>query len=141
MLEAALVILPLFALAFAMVDIPLGIFVQNVLRNAVREGARFAITQQTGAGGQDAAIKAVVQSNAMGFLSNAGYISISYLNGQTLAASSGVGSNAQGNICIVSVTNYPFLWVAPVWRGSSLTFNASSSDVMEAPPNGVLPGR
>lgn len=141
MLEAALVILPLFALAFAMVDIPLGIFVQNVLRNAVREGARFAITQQTGTGGQDAAIKAVVQNNAMGFLSNATYISISYLNGQTLAAATGVGSNAQGNICTITVANYPWVSVAPIWRSGSLTFNAASSDVMEAPPNGVLPGR
>ena len=141
MLEAALIILPLFAIAFAMVDFPLGLFVQNVLRNAVREGVRFAITQQTGAGGQDAAIKSVVQNNAMGFLSNASYISITYLNGQTLAAATGVGSNGQGNICTVSVTNYPWSWIAPIWRGGSMTFNAASSDVMEAPPNGVLPGR
>ena len=39
-----------------------GIFIQNVLHNAVREGVRFAITQQTGGSGQDAAIKSVVQT-------------------------------------------------------------------------------
>jgi len=60
MVEAAFVILPMLAIAFALLDYSLGIFVQNVMRNAVREGARFAITQQFGGGGQDAAIKAVV---------------------------------------------------------------------------------
>ena len=53
MLEASFVFLPLMALFFAMIDIPFGIFIQNTLREAVREGVRFAITQQTGASGQD----------------------------------------------------------------------------------------
>src|ERR1700730_14888072 len=71
MLEGALVMLPLMAICFAMLDFPLAIFIQNTLRNAVREGVRYAITQQTGAGGQDAQIKAVVERNSMGFLNDA----------------------------------------------------------------------
>ena len=141
-LEAGLVIMPLMAVGFALVDYPVAFFVQNVLRNAVREGIRFAVTQQTGANGQDAAIKTVVQNNSMGFLTSTSYVSISYLNGQTLQSVSGVGSNAQGNICIVSIINYPWNWMVPIWRNSSaFTFSASSSDVMESPPNGVLPSR
>ena len=64
--EEALIVLPMLALGFALLDYCLAIFIQNTLRNAVREGIRFAITEQTGSSGQDAAIKAVVQANGMG---------------------------------------------------------------------------
>jgi len=149
MLEGSLVILPLMAICFALLDFPLAVFIQNTLRNAVREGVRFAITQQTGAGGQDAAIKTTVESNSMGFLTDADLtasqpkatLTITYYDKATLAAVTGANSNAQGNICVVtaSVTRG---WMVPLWRDSGLlTFTASSSDVMEAPPNGVLPSR
>ena len=146
--EGALVLLPMMALFFAMIDFPFAIFIQNTIRESVREGVRFAITQQTGAGGQDAAIKAVVESYSLGFISDAGIasgantFSITYYNGSTLAnAGTGVGSNGQGNICVVSAS-VQHSWMAPVWRSTGiLTFSASSSDVMEAPPLGVLPSR
>lgn len=148
LLEGALIILPLLALGFALLDYPLAIFIQNTLRNAVREGVRYAITQQTGAGGQDASIKSVVQQNAMGFLNDADIsagnaaITITYYDKSTLSALGNVaGSNATGNICVVnaSVTR---AWMAPLWRSTGLlTFTASSSDVMEAPPGGNLPTR
>ncbi len=142
MIEASLVILPLLAMGFALIDYCIALFVQNDLRNAVREGVRFAITQQTGAGGQDAAIKSTVQTNAMGFLADTSYVSISYLNGVTLQPVTGAGSNAAGNICIISINNYPWSWIAPIWRApDNIAFNATSSDVMEAPPNGILPTR
>jgi hypothetical protein len=135
------------AMFFAMVDFPLALFIQNTLREAVREGVRFAITQQTGSSGQDAAIKAVVESYSMGFLSNAAIaagtetFSITYYSGTTLLAVTGTGSNAQGNICLIS-SSIQHTWMAPVWRSTGiLTFSASSSDVMEAPPGGVLPSR
>jgi len=149
-LEGALVILPLMAIGFALLDYPLAIFIQNTLRNAVREGVRFAITQQTGAGGQDAAIKAAVEYNSMGFLNDADLtasppkatFTITYYDKTTLAdAGAGVGSNGQGNVIVVtaSVTRG---WMAPLWRGTGLlTFSAASSDVMEAPPGGILPSR
>ena len=147
-LEGALVLLPMMALFFAMIDFPFALFIQNTIREAAREGVRFAITQQTGAGGQDAAIKAVVESYSMGFISDAGITSgantfnITYYNGTTLAnAGAGVGSNGQGNICVVTVS-VQRKWMAPVWRSTGiLNFNAASSDVMEAPPLGVLPSR
>jgi Flp pilus assembly protein TadG len=149
MLEGALIILPLLAIGFALLDFPLAIFIQNTLRNAVREGVRFAITEQTGPGGQDAAIISTVENNSIGFLNNnaltsnppTATITIQYYNPISLASASGVGSNAQGNICVVTAT-IQHTWMVPIWQSSSpLTFTASSSDVMEAPPNGVLPGR
>jgi Flp pilus assembly protein TadG len=149
MLEGALIILPLLAIGFALLDYPLAIFIQNTLRNAVREGARYAITQQTGGNGQDAAIQNVVEQNSMGFLNNASLtatpptatITIQYYDASSLALVSGSGSNAAGNICVVTAT-IQHSWMVPIWRGSGLmTFTASSSDVMEAPPNGVLPSR
>jgi Flp pilus assembly protein TadG len=146
-LEGALILLPMMAMFFAMIDVPFAIFKQNTLRESVREGVRFAITQQTGAGGQDAAIKSVVKNYSMGFLNDADItagtstFSITYYDGATLNAVNGAGSNAQGNICVITASIQHY-WIAPVWRsGSALTFNASSSDVMEAPPSGILPSR
>jgi Flp pilus assembly protein TadG len=145
--EAAFVLLSMMAMFFAMIDVPFAIFIQNSLREAVREGVRFAITQQTGAGGQDAAVKAVVESYSMGFLNDPAItagtatFSITYYNGSTLAVATGTGSNAQGNICVITST-IQHRWMAPVWQSTAnLTFSASSSDVMEAPPGGNLPSR
>lgn len=150
MLEGSLVILPLMAICFALLDFPLAVFIQNTLRNAVREGVRFAITQQTGAGGQDTAIKTTVKNNSMGFLNDndlnatptpKATLTITYYDKATLASVTGTGSNGQGNICVISAS-VTRGWMVPLWRDSGLlTFSASSSDVMEAPPAGVLPTR
>jgi Flp pilus assembly protein TadG len=150
--EGALVLLPMMALFFAMIDFPFALFIQNTIREGVREGVRFAITQQTGSGGQDAAVKAVVESYSMGFLNDAditagrSIFTITYYDGMSTTtplanAGTGTGSNAQGNICVV-FASVQHSWMAPVWRSTGiLSFSASSSDVMEAPPLGVLPGR
>jgi Flp pilus assembly protein TadG len=147
--EGAFVVLPMLALMFAMADFPLAIFIQNTLREAVREGVRFAITQQTGVNGQDAAIKAVVEGYSMGFLSDAALtaspatetFTITYYDGTTLSAVTGVGSNGGGNICVVTAT-IQHTWMAPVWQTLHLiTLAASSSDVMEPPSGGVIPAR
>jgi Flp pilus assembly protein TadG len=140
-IETALVMMPMLALGFALMDYSLAMFVQNVLRNAVREGVRFAITEQTGGGGQDAAIKAVVQANGMGLLSNPATISVTDYDKTSLLAVTGAGSNAQGNICVVAVTAFPWNAMAPIWRATGYSFSASSADVFEAPPSGVLPVR
>ena len=135
----------MMALTFAIMDYGVAIFVQNALYNAVREGVRYAITQQTVTGHQDADIMAVVQRNSMGFLSGAAglaYISINYYDPRTLSPVTGLGSNAGGNICVVSVSNYPITWFAPVWRAAGqFAMSAASSDVMESPPGGTIPAR
>jgi Flp pilus assembly protein TadG len=145
--EGALILLPMMALFFAMIDFPFALFIQNTIREAVREGVRFAITQQTGPSGQDAAILAEVESYSQGFISASSIaagtatFTITYYNGTTLAVVTGTGSNGQGNICVVTAA-VQHSWMAPVWQSTGiLTFSASSSDVMEAPPLGVLPSR
>ncbi|MBI4902313.1 MAG: pilus assembly protein [Acidobacteria bacterium] len=143
-LEGALVFLPFMAIAFAIMDYSMGIFVQSVLMHSVREGVRYAITQQTSAGGQDNSIRQVVKDNSFGFLNNSnnGLVTIRYYDPRTMTEANGVGSNAAGNICVVTVTGYPWTWFAPVWRpGNAFSFSVSSSDVMEAPPGNVLPSR
>jgi Flp pilus assembly protein TadG len=145
--EGALVLLPMMALFFAMIDFPVALFIQNTIREAVREGVRFAITQQTGPSGQDAAIEAVVESYSQGFISASAItagtatFTLTYYNGTTLALATGTGSNSQGNICVVTAS-VQHSWMAPVWQSTGIfSFSASSSDVMEAPPLGVLPTR
>ena len=149
LLEGALVLLPLLAIGFALMDFPLALFIQNTLQGAVREGVRFAITQQTGTGGQDAAIKKQVETFSMGFLTDAdisagtSLFSVTYYNPNSslTTAATGTGSNSQGNICVVSAT-IKRKFMAPVWQATGLIpFSSTSSDVMEAPPNGVLPAR
>jgi len=145
-LEAALVILPTMALCFSLLDFPLQIFIQNSVQSAVREGVRFAITQQTGVGGQDAAIKPVVKNNSMGFINdtaisnNTAAINLQYYD-QNLNPVSGAGSNAGGNIFVLTAS-VKRSWMVPIYLSSALlTFQASSADMMEAPPGGNVPTR
>jgi ABC-type dipeptide/oligopeptide/nickel transport system ATPase component len=139
--EAAFVLVPLFALIFGIVDFGLGIFIRSTLQHAVREGVRYAITYQTSAGmGQDDSIKSVVKTSAMGFLNDpdkAADIKIRYYNPNTLAE---VSSNSPGNLVEVSVENYTWGWLAPLLRTASpLRITVRSSDRMEGLPGGVNP--
>jgi Flp pilus assembly protein TadG len=144
MVELALVLLPLLALIFGIMDFGFGIFVKSTLQHATREGARYAVTSRTGAGmGQDASIRAAVQRNAMGFLNGtagAAKIYIRYYVPGTLVETQ---SNAGGNIVEVSVEGYTWNWMAPLMRRSTgpLVVVARSSDRMENSPGGIPPTR
>jgi len=161
MLESALIIIPLFAILCAMVDFSMAIFIRNSLILAVREGARYAVTGQTGYGGaacQDLSIKNVVKTNAMGLLSqpaDLAKITINYYDAKTGAdVSAALDSNAGGHVVKVSVAGVNWLWMlSGLWENvnavkagtgqhyNGLTIGAASSDVMEAPPGGVRPCR
>jgi hypothetical protein len=141
MLESALIILPLFALMFAIIDFSLAIFVKSTLQHAVREGVRYAVTFQTESGFcHDDSIKNVVVYNSMGFLrseTNREKIQIRYYLPDTLSPS---GNNAPGNIVEVSVEGYTWGWIAPLWRTSTpLSMLVRSSDRMEGLPGGGSP--
>ena len=143
MVEAGLIFLPFLAIIFALLDFSFAIFVENTLFHAAREGVRYAVTQQTGGTGQDAAIKAVVQQNSMGFLTDAAlaaYVTLNYYD-RSGNAVTGVGSNQAGNILVLKITGFPWTFFAPIWRPASLSFSAYSSDAMEAPPFNILPAR
>jgi Flp pilus assembly protein TadG len=143
-LEAALVFLPLFALIFAIVDFGFAMFLRSTFQHAVREGCRYAVTSQTTGGlGHDASIGQVVKYNALGFLNSSAVgsgagctICVRYFdpdNGNEVAA------NAPGNIVQVSVENYGWTWIAPIWRTSAgLTINARAADRMEGLGPGML---
>lgn len=148
MLEAAFIFLPLLMIFFGIIDISVAIFMKNTMQFAVREGVRYAITGQTVSGyGQLDSIKQVVQRNGMGFLSGTtglNRISVTFYDPSStppLQTVTGTGSNSAGNVVQVAVTGLSWAWMAPVGHSGTgpLSISAASSDVMEAPPNGVLP--
>jgi Flp pilus assembly protein TadG len=92
LLELALVIIPMLALFFGIIDFSFVIFLQSTFESAAREGTRFAITFQPAyAGtdcttGQSVCIAQVVQDNSVGFLagSKAQYINVNYYTANNL---------------------------------------------------------
>ncbi len=141
--EFGLVILPLLALLFLVVDVGWIIFAQGAIQHGAREGVRFAVTGQlpTGFAHQDDAIRSVVQANSFGFLNGAtglGHINIQYYNPTTLQSASGVGSNGGGNLLQITVSGVQVNPLGPILRSSAaVTLSAVSSDVMESSPQGV----
>jgi hypothetical protein len=144
LVELSLVLLPLLALLFAIIDFGFAIFLRSTFQYAVREGVRYAITGQTNPGsGQDASIKSVVQTNALGFLNGADGASKIFIRYYVPGTLTETQSNTGGNIVEVSIEGYTWNWMAPLMRGSlgPLTVGARSSDRMEPPPGGTPPQR
>ena len=144
--EFALVLLPLCALVFLILDMAWAFYVKSTLQNAVREGVRYAVTSQTMTGlGQDASIKATVQQNAMGLLSGsagAALIYIQYYLPDTLAPVSGLNSNTGGNVVQVYVQGYSLPPLGPIFRNpAALSLSAQAFDRMEGSPGGIPPAR
>jgi Flp pilus assembly protein TadG len=137
--EAALIIVPLFGILFLILDLSMVIFMRSTFQHAVREGVRYAITGANDTGPcQDDSIKAVVKKNSLGFLNGttaSGKIHVHFQNPVTGA----VSNNDHGNIVQVSVEGYQFLAVAPYQRvGQNPMVWARAYDMMEAVP-GALP--
>ena len=150
LVEAAFVMLPLWAFLFGVLDLAIALFVQNTVQFAVCQGVRYAVTSQTLPGmGQDDSIKSVVQGYTLGFLDSLSpdhvgknRISITYYNPVSLAAVTGTGSNIGGNIVVVSATGLSWAWMVPLLRSATpLTFAVSSADIMEATPLAGAPTR
>jgi len=140
--EFGLVIVPLLAFIFLIVDIAWVLFAQSTLQHAVSEGVRYAVTSQTMAGmGQDASIDTVIVNNAFGFVTAAtvSNIAINYFNPSTLASTT---SNAGGNVVQIVISGVNVYPLGPIWRSkTALVLSARSSDVMEASPGGIPPPR
>ena len=112
------------------------IFAWTCVQEAVREGARVAVTC-TPSTGLNSAIQQVVERYSFGFV-NAGNVasvfSVQYLDPTTLSAVS--GTVYSGDVVKVSVSNLSVNTFAPVMRGgtpSVLLIGASSSDIMSCP--------
>ena len=144
-MEASLIFLPLFALLLAMIDFSLALFLRGTMQNAVREGVRYAVTYQTESGMcQDASIKAIVKSSAVGFLGDSAHdskIKVRYYGPANLSAElTGAGSNAPGNVVEIAVEGYTWSWIAPLWRTASpFNINVYAADRMEGLAGGVSP--
>ena len=140
--EFGLVIVPLLAFIFLIVDIAWVLFAQSTLQHAASEGVRYAVTSQTMAGmGQDASIDTVIVNNAFGFVTAAtvSNIAINYFNPSTLASTT---SNAGGNVVQIVISGVNVYPLGPIWRSkTALVLSARSSDVMEASPGGIPPPR
>jgi Flp pilus assembly protein TadG len=135
--EVALIFLPLCALLFGIFDIAVGVFMRATMQNAVREGARYAVTYQIIPGMcQDASIKEVVKNSAAGFLSstaNFNKIKVRYYSPTNLTTElTGAGSNAPGNVVEIGVEGYTWSWMAPLMRSATpLNINVYAADRME----------
>ena len=143
--EFALLLLPLFALVFLIMDVGWAVFAEVSLQEAAREGVRWGITGQlyTGCSGLDCSIKKVVQEFSFGFV-NASEISIHYYSPCggptcTLTEVTGqAGATAGGNILQVSISGVTVKSFGALLRTTSpLSLGATATDVMEAQP--VIP--
>lgn len=140
--EFGLVLLPLLAFLFLIMDVAWICFAQSSLQHAVQVGVRAAISGYVPAGTahQDDYLKNVVQQNAMGFLAGddgRNLISVNYYNPANLSKPlSGFGSNAGGNVIEISVKEVPVSTLGPILRESwaKVYMKANSSDVMEGSP-------
>jgi Flp pilus assembly protein TadG len=171
-LEMALGFLPLMALALGIMDFSFSIFMQSSFQNATREAVRFGITYNltyngTTYGSQTAAMDAVAQNNAFGFLSSALTLSdgtaantklqVNYYFPDNLSAPATAASlphtttttpsyvitalNQTGNVIEVRVNQYPWNWMVPLpnfMPGKSINVSASSLDVLQGLPVGVF---
>jgi Flp pilus assembly protein TadG len=143
--EFGLVLLPLMAFVFLLMDTAWLIFARSTLQHAAREGVRFGVTGQILAPASclGDSIRQVVVTNAFGFVpasQSASMVTITYYNPSTLAVETGSGSTAGGNVIQVSISGLGIPALAPVWHSASpITLGASASDVLESPPNGIKP--
>src|ERR1017187_4495642 len=150
LMEGPLALLPMLAILFAVMDLSIALFVKNMAQFAVCQGVRYAITSQTKSGmGQDASIKAVVKGYTLGFLDclspdhiGGNRITITYYDPVSLAAVAGVGSNAGGNVVVVSASGLSWAWMVPLLHDRApLAFSVSSAAIMEATPIAGAPAR
>ena len=137
--EATLILAPLFGLIFLMLDLSMVLFVRSTFQHAVREGVRYAVTGQNATGPcHDDSIKTVVRNNALGLLNSTVARTKIHVHFQN-PVSGAITNNAYGNIVQVSVEGYQFLPMAPFQRlNSAPLIWARAYDIMEALP-GSLP--
>jgi Flp pilus assembly protein TadG len=152
LIEFTLVLLPLLAMLFVLLDFAWIIFAQATVVRATRVAVRTGITLTAAQMGTGACltdtVKGIVQQNGLGFLTGTAglaFIKVNYFlppgPGATTAAtdvSTLSSGNAPGNIMQVSVSNYSlrallprmFSWITAA-DSSAFVFTASSADLIE----------
>ena len=139
MLEFSLAIVPFLAIALAIVDFSIPIFLRTTLTHAAREGSRFGITYRTRAGKTHSqSIQDVVMEQSMGFLSGdpgRDKVKVRFYSPTTFDEQTGPDRNMGGNVLEVSVEGFTWQYMIPLLRSSApLTIHATSSDRLETLP-------
>lgn len=119
--EFAVVVPVLLLLLFGIIDFARAFFQRNNLVAAVREGARFAATQDLPC---DGATQTAVRQRVLDYFSSIGDVP------PTSIAVATVGTCPRGITTIrVSIANYPFTAITPLFRligGSGIRLQASA---------------
>jgi hypothetical protein len=153
LIEFTLVLLPLLAMLFVLLDFAWIVFAQATMVRAVRVAVRTGITltaaQMVGSACLTDTVKALVQQNTLGFLqgtSGLAYIKVNYflppVPGSAAAdtdVSTQSSGDAPGNIMQVSIQSYSLPAFLPrifSWKqapdSSPFVFTAASADIIEA---------
>lgn len=141
-IEFSLAFWPLFVLMLGIIDFSLPIFLRSAFTSATREGVRYGTTYQTITGKNHTdSIKAIVIQNSAGFLkdpTDLNKIEVRFYNPTTFVEVTAGTKNADGNVIEVSIVNYNWNWVVPLWGSANpLTFNIRSADRLETLPRGA----
>lgn len=134
LVEFAISLMPLLGFMFLLIALAWIVFAWACVQEAVREGARAAVTC-TPSSGLNAAIQQVVEQYSFGFVNsnNAGQVfSVQYLDPTTLSPVT--GQVYSGDVVKVVVSNLPVYTFAPIMRPNSpIVLGAASSDIMSCP--------
>lgn len=170
--EMAIGFLPLFAFFVGILDFSFSIWIQSSFQNATRDAVRFGITYNLTYDGttystQTAAMEAVAQNNAFGFLSSTLMLSdgtyantkmeVNYYFPDNLSSPATTSElphtttttpsyvitnlNQTGNVVEMRINAYPWNWMVPLpnfMPGKSISISASSLDVLQGLPVGTF---
>jgi len=134
LVEFAFVAPMFFLLLFAIIDFGRYVYYVQILNNAAREGARYAIVHgskglpHTGPGPNDPTITAVVRNYAVGVIGSGTYVIGSTWNKEN-GPMDGTGTNARGQRVRVSVT-YDFHSLIPIVPIPPITITGESTLVI-----------
>lgn len=147
MVEATLVLVFLLALIFLLMDLSWAVFAKATLQHAVRAGVRYAVTSQQATDpvtgqlvGQLPSIKQKIKRESMGLLTDGDLQSIVSVRFYAVGDNPpvelhGAGSNAGGNLVVVSVEGYSLRPLAPLLRSATpVAITVRAGDVMESSP-------
>lgn len=138
-IEFSLAFFPMFVLIMGIIDFALPMYVRSAFTNAVREGVRYGSTFRYMSGKNHVeSIQSIVVRNSGGFLDDTNgtaYVKVRFYEpGNFAEVTSGV-KNADGNIVEVSIENYSWHWIAPMWRTANpLLFNIRAAERLETLP-------
>jgi len=139
MVEFGLVLLPLFAMLFLLMDVSWIIFAWASAQEGAREGVRYAVTGSGQAEATlDSATKLVVQQYSFGFVKSAN-ISVDYYPSGGYSASGApasldgtAGSTSVGNLVKVTVQVVSLRSFGPIFRTwDNIQLTASACDILQ----------